>query len=241
MAKKQYVEAMFNDIAPEYDKLNHVLSVNVDKYWRHAAFKRLTKIVTGVKGGKSEGVKVLDVACGTGDSSIELARLMPEAQITGADISEGMMAVGRKKISNLGMDDRMKLQLADSEAMPFEDNTFDAVTAAFGVRNFEHLEKGLTEMLRVLKPGGRLCILELSVPSNAVIRWFYLLYFKRILPVIGGMVSGNKSAYEYLPASVIRFPKPTEVVAMLTKIGYAEAKSKSLTFGLCREFTAAKK
>ena len=198
MPKKEKVQQMFDNIAPTYDKLNHIMSLNVDKLWRRHALK---EIVDGTP------QRILDVACGTGDSTISIARAAAEGtKVTGADISEGMMALVTEKAEKAGVGDRIDLQVADGEALPYEEGTFDRVTCAFGIRNFEHKEKGLEEFRRVLRPGGRAVILELSVPQNKVLRWAYDLYFLHILPWVGGKVSGDKAAYRYLPASVHNFP-----------------------------------
>ena len=228
MAKKEFVEQMFDDIAPTYDKLNHILSLNVDKGWRRKAVRRI--VATRPK-------HVLDVACGTGDFAIALSQAGVE-KVTGVDISQGMLDVGNAKVKALGLN--IEMHVDDCEHLGIEDNTFDAVSVAFGVRNFEHLQQGLNEMHRVLKPGGLVCIVELSVPSNTLLRWAYKLYFLHILPFVGGLVSGNRNAYRYLPESVLRFPKPDEVCRMLKEAGFRDVEAKAFTFGLCRMFTGIK-
>ena len=228
MAKKEFVEQMFDDIAPTYDKLNHILSLNVDKGWRRKAVRRI--VATRPK-------HVLDVACGTGDFAIALSQAGVE-KVTGVDISQGMLDVGIAKVKALGLN--IEMHVDDCEHLGIEDNTFDAVSVAFGVRNFEHLQRGLNEMQRVLRPGGPVCIVELSVPSNALLRWAYKLYFLHILPFVGGLVSGNRNAYRYLPESVLRFPKPDEVCRMLKEAGFRDVEAKAFTFGLCRMFTGIK-
>ncbi len=228
MAKKEFVEQMFDDIAPTYDKLNHILSLNVDKGWRRKAVRRI--VATRPK-------HVLDVACGTGDFAIALSQAGVE-KVTGVDISQGMLDVGIAKVKALGLN--IEMHVDDCEHLGIEDNTFDAVSVAFGVRNFEHLQRGLNEMQRVLRPGGLVCIVELSVPSNALLRWAYKLYFLHILPFVGGLVSGNRNAYRYLPESVLRFPKPDEVCRMLKEAGFRDVEAKAFTFGLCRMFTGIK-
>ena len=180
MAKKEGVRKMFDNIAPEYDRLNHILSLNIDKRWRTKAVRELAD--------EPRPLKVLDVACGTGDFTIEIAcKVAPGSEVLGVDISEGMIAVGQEKIAKAGI--AASMHVADCEALPYEGNTFDRISVGFGVRNFEHLELGLSEMCRVLKKGGKLVILELSVPSNPIIRWFYKLYFLHILPAIGAFSS----------------------------------------------------
>ncbi len=227
--KKEKVQQMFDNIAPTYDKLNHIMSLNVDKLWRRHALK---EIVDGTP------QRILDVACGTGDSTISIARAAAEGtKVTGADISEGMMALVTEKAEKAGVLDRIDLQVADGEALPYEEGTFDRVTCAFGIRNFEHKEKGLGEFRRVLRPGGRAVILELSVPQNKVLRWAYDLYFLHILPWVGGKVSGDKAAYKYLPASVHNFPAPKEFCRMMEEAGFRSVRFRTFTFGLCRMFT----
>lgn len=231
MAKKEGVRKLFDNIAPDYDKLNHILSLNIDKGWRKKAVRNLVDT--------DEPLKVLDVACGTGDFTIEIAQKVGKgSEVIGVDISEGMMAVGREKIKKAGVS--AELFVADCEDLPYADNTFDRISVGFGVRNFEHLELGLSQMCRVLTPGGKLVILELSVPSNAFIRWCYKLYFLKILPAIGGMISGDRGAYEYLPASVLCFPGPDKFIPMLKSAGFAQVEHTPLTLGICRMYVAKK-
>lgn len=231
MAKKENIKRLFDNIAPDYDKLNHILSLNIDKGWRKKAVREIVD--------SDSPLKVLDVACGTGDFTIEIARKAATgSSVTGIDLSEGMMAVGRDKIKAAGVD--AALEYGDCEALKYADDTFDRISVGFGVRNFEHLAIGLREMCRVLKPAGKLVILELSVPSNPIIRWCYKLYFLNILPAIGGMVSGNRGAYEYLPDSVLHFPAPDKFIPMLREAGFAEVKHKALTFGVCRMYVGIK-
>lgn len=228
MPKKEKVREMFDNIAPSYDKLNHVLSMNVDKLWRRHA---LREIVDG------SAQRILDVACGTGDSTISIAKAAGAgSEVIGADISEGMMALVEGKAAKAGVGDCIRLQVADGEDLPYEDGGFDRVTCAFGIRNFEHKEKGLSEFRRVLKPGGKAVILELSVPQNRVVRWAYDLYFTRLLPRIGGAVSGDKAAYRYLPASVHQFPAPQAFCRMMEDAGFSRVRCRTFTFGLCRMF-----
>ena len=232
MPKKEKVREMFDSIAPSYDKLNHVLSMNVDKLWRRHALK---EIVDG------SAQQILDVACGTGDSTISIAKAAGEGStVTGVDISEGMIALVQGKAEKAGVADRIDLKVADGEALPYGDGTFDRVTCAFGIRNFEHKEKGLEEFLRILRPGGKAVILELSVPQNKVVRWAYDLYFTRLLPRIGGAVSGDKAAYRYLPASVHNFPSPKDFCKMMEQAGFTAVHFRTFTFGLCRMFVGAR-
>ena len=232
MPKKEKVQQMFDNIAPTYDKLNHIMSLNVDKLWRRHALK---EIVDGTP------QRILDVACGTGDSTISIARAAAEGtKVTGADISEGMMALVMEKAEKAGVGDCIDLQVADGEALPYEDGTFDRVTCAFGIRNFEHKERGLAEFRRVLRPGGKAVILELSVPQNKVIRWFYDLYFLHILPWVGGAISGDKAAYRYLPASVHHFPAPKDFCALMESAGFRSVRCRTFTLGLCRMFVGVR-
>ncbi|MBE6215139.1 MAG: bifunctional demethylmenaquinone methyltransferase/2-methoxy-6-polyprenyl-1,4-benzoquinol methylase UbiE [Bacteroidales bacterium] len=231
MAKKEGIRKLFDNIASDYDRLNHILSLNIDKVWRRKAVRQIAD--------ESYAMKVLDVACGTGDFTIEIARKVASgSEVTGVDISEGMMAVGRDKIRKAGVS--AQLCAADCEALPYEDNSFDRISAGFGVRNFEHIDIGLGEMFRVLKKDGKLVILELSVPSNPVIRWCYKLYFLKILPAVGGLVSGDRGAYEYLPASVLRFPPPEQFIQMMRTAGFATVEHTPLTFGICRMYVGKK-
>lgn len=230
MAKKSFIVRLFDDIAPTYDKLNHILSLNIDKSWRSKSVKQVLK-------GKHD--VVLDIACGTGDFSIELAQKGVD-KVIGVDISEGMMKIGMEKVKALGLEDKISMHVDDSESLSLEDNSIDAVTVAFGVRNFEHLQIGLNEMNRVIRPGGTVNVLELSVPSNPVLLWCYKLYFMHVLPFFGGLVSGNKEAYKYLPTSVMNFPKPNVFMSMLETAGFKEVKQRAFTFGLCRLFTGVK-
>ena len=233
MPKKEKVQQMFDHIAPTYDKLNHLMSLSVDKAWRRQA---LREIIDGTP------QRILDVACGTGDSTIAIARAAAEgSEVVGADISEGMMALVQGKAEKAGVADRIKLQMADGEALPYEEGSFDRVTCAFGIRNFEHKEKGLSEFLRVLRPGGKTVILELSVPCSRVVRWGYDLYFTNLLPRIGGAVSGDKAAYRYLPASVHQFPAPKDFCRMLEEAGFTGVRCRTFTLGLCRLFVGEKK
>ena len=294
---------MFDSIAGDYDSLNHILSLDVDKIWRKKALKAIVDAPAPVE--------VLDLACGTGDFSIAIAKALrkrhpdklgdrhkpvaevavtpspvaevrhahqpveaptevpdasvaepveapgetsdfpvtstssvtgksPSGHVTGVDLSEGMLAVMREKVSKAGLTEMISIEEGDGENLRFPDNTFDRVTIAFGIRNFEDREKGLREMRRVLKPGGRLVLLELSRPENKVIRWFYDLYFLHILPKIGGKVSGDKAAYAYLPASVAAFPGKKQFTATMRSAGFQSVTHKALTLGICRMYTGEK-
>ena len=224
---------MFNSIADDYDRLNHILSLGIDRSWRRRALKQ---IVT-----PAAPQKILDVACGTGDFSIAIAKAAHiHSRITGADLSDGMLEVMQGKVAREGLQKQISTMQCNCEDMPFEDGAFDRVTIAFGIRNFEHREAALREFARVLKPGGRLVILELSIPSQPFLRKVYNFYFTKILPLIGGLVSGNKGAYRYLPASVLRFPGPEEWMSTMNACGFSSVTHKAFTFGICRMYTGTK-
>jgi demethylmenaquinone methyltransferase/2-methoxy-6-polyprenyl-1,4-benzoquinol methylase len=228
--KKVQVARMFDSISGNYDFLNHFLSLGIDIRWRKKAIKLLAE-------GKPKFI--LDVATGTGDFAIEALKLSPE-KIIGVDISEGMLEMGRKKMHANKYDSVIELRTGDSENLPFEENKFDAVIVAFGVRNFENLEKGLTEMLRVMRPGGRVVVLEFSKPRLFPMKQLYSFYFNFILPKIGKLFSRDSSAYSYLPESVQAFPDGQDFLSILNKLGYKNATCQSLTFGISSLYTATK-
>lgn len=230
LSKKEQVAGMFDRIAGRYDFLNHFLSLGIDRGWRKKAIHTLKAIAPR---------KILDVATGTGDLAIAALALQPE-HITGVDISEGMMEIGRKKLADKGLSDKITLQYGDSEALPFEDNTFDAITCAYGVRNFEHLEKGLAQMSRVLNTGGRIAILEFSQPKKFPVKQLYRFYFRYILPTLGKTVSKDATAYTYLPESVAAFPEGSTFCAILERNGFRNAKAKPLSLGITTLYTAEK-
>lgn len=230
MGKKDQVAAMFNDIAGRYDFLNHTLSLGIDHIWRKKAINTLRSVNPQV---------ILDVATGTGDLAIEAARLKPR-KIIGLDIAEQMLAVGRRKLVDKKLESLISFETGDSAALRFEADSFDALTCAYGVRNFEHLEKGLCEMYRVLKPGGRLAILEFSHPKKAPVKQLYQFYFKYILPGLGKMVSKNQNAYSYLPESVRHFPEGKAFTLLLDKAGFKNTNARPLTFGITTLYTADK-
>ncbi len=221
-AKKQQVARMFNSISRRYDFLNHFLSLGIDIIWRKKAIRLLRE---------SAPKRILDVATGTGDFAIEALTLNPE-YIIGVDISDGMLDVGRKKLRDRQLDNRIELRQGDSEKLPFADNFFDAVIVAFGVRNFENLQLGLSEMLRVVKPGGRVVILEFSRPSKFPMKQLYNVYFTTILPTIGRLISRDQAAYRYLPESVKAFPDGTDFLSVLSGLGYKNPQCDPLTFGI---------
>ncbi|UZR92549.1 bifunctional demethylmenaquinone methyltransferase/2-methoxy-6-polyprenyl-1,4-benzoquinol methylase UbiE [Chondrinema litorale] len=228
--KKQQVAEMFNNISHKYDFLNHFLSMGIDIYWRKRAIKIL----------KAEKPKtILDVATGTGDLAIEAMSIKPD-KITGVDISEGMLEYGRKKLKKLKLEDKIELQLGDSENLSFKNDSFDAVMVAFGVRNFENLEKGLAEIHRVLKDNGTLVVLEFSKPIVFPYKQLYNFYFKNILPLIGKIISRDQAAYTYLPESVQEFPYGKAFTDKLDKLGYKSVKCRPLTFGISSIYVAKK-
>ena len=227
--KKKQVTKMFDNIAGSYDFLNHTLSLGMDNIWRKIAIKKLT----------NNPATILDIATGTGDFAISASKYT-NANITGIDISQGMLDVGIKKITKKELTDRIKLQLADSENLPFKDNSYDAITAGFGVRNFEDLKKGLSEMHRTLKEGGIVAILEPSEPSSFPLKQLYNLYFHHILPFIGGIISKDKNAYTYLPDSVSAFPSGKDFLVELEKVGFKNCKHIPLTLGIVSLYIAIK-
>ena len=226
------IAKMFDRISPRYDRLNHLLSFNIDKTWR----KKTAKAVA-----KDQPKTILDLATGTADLAIALAKYNPQAHIIGVDISEKMLEIGKAKIAKQGLDNQIDLRLGDAAALPFESQFFDAVTVAFGVRNFENLQQGLSEICRVLKPNGQVYILEFSMPERFPIKQAYRLYFKQILPKIGKQVSKDDWAYSYLPESVERFPKPAAFLQTLNDNGLSEASTRSLTWGIATLYTARKR
>ena len=229
--KKEQVALMFNNIARRYDFLNHFLSLGIDKIWRRKTIKSLK--------GISENPVILDVASGTGDLAISALQLNPK-QIIGIDISEEMLNVGIKKIQKKGYSRLIKLQKGDSENIEFENDFFNGITVAFGVRNFENLQKGLSEMYRVLKPKGKVAILEFSKPAKFPVKQIYNFYFNKILPFIGKLISNDNSAYTYLPESVNQFPEKDEFIAELKKIGFKKCNFKLVSFGIATIYSAEK-
>ena len=233
MPKKELVREMFDGIAPAYDRLNHLLSLGADRTWRRRSLRGAVS--------SDSPQNILDLACGTGDFTLEIARKMhPESHVTSVDISLKMLEVMERKLLENKIGNKVSIVTAPAEILPFPDNSFQLASIAFGIRNFEDREKGLREMLRVLRPGGRVVILELSVPENRFIRWGYNLYFLHILPLIGGSVSGDKAAYKYLPASVVNFPKHKDFMETMRAAGFARVHHKAFTFGICRMFTGVK-
>ncbi len=228
--KKQKVEKMFNDIAPKYDLLNHVLSGGIDIVWRKQVRKLLEPL---------QPKQILDVATGTGDLAIELAKLDPK-KIVGLDIAAQMLQVGEVKIKKLKLDHVIRMVHGDSAKIPFSDNSFDAITVAFGVRNFENLQKGLQQMHRVLKPKGRVVVLEFSKPNQFFFKQLYQFYFKYILPLVGRTISKHKEAYTYLPDSVSKFAEGQAFLDQMAMAGFHENKQKRLTMGIATLYWGTK-
>ncbi|MCE9537672.1 MAG: bifunctional demethylmenaquinone methyltransferase/2-methoxy-6-polyprenyl-1,4-benzoquinol methylase UbiE [Bacteroidetes bacterium] len=229
-SKKEQVAAMFDNIAPKYDFLNQLLSLGIHKGWRRKAIRLLQA---------QKPKTVLDIATGTADFAIEAMKLNP-TKVVGVDISEGMLKLGRDKINKLGLQNKIELKSGDSENLPFSDNSFDAITVGFGVRNFENLEKGVADIYRVLNPDGMLVILEFSKPIHFPVKQVYNFYFRYITPLVGKLFSKDSSAYTYLPESVNAFPAGDEFLKILNKAGFKETKAISLTFGIASIYIARK-
>lgn len=229
-SKKQQVEEMFDSISKRYDFLNHFLSLGIDKIWRRKAVNKLKDLQPKL---------ILDVATGTADLAVECLKLNPD-KVIGVDLSEGMLSMGRKKLQNAGLSEKIELRKGDSEKLLFEDATFDACTVGFGVRNFEDLDKGLSEIYRVLKPGAKLVVLEFSKPKVFPVKQVYNLYFNAILPFWGRYISKNNSAYTYLPESVKHFPDGNDFISHLKTVGFKNADMKALSFGICSIYTGTK-
>ena len=226
--KARQVEEMFDSIAPAYDFMNRAMTLGIDRWWRHVA----VKIV-----GKTRPRRILDVATGTGDFAIALYNKIKPQQVVGIDLSQGMLDVARGKVEKRGLTNAIALQQGDCLELPFDDKEFDAVTVAFGVRNFEHLLQGYEQMYRVLSPGGMLCVIELSTPENRMIRWFYDIYTLHIIPWIGTLKSGDRSAYRYLPLSIAAVPQGNDMLNIMREAGFKDCKVKRMTFGTCSIYT----
>ena len=229
--KTKQVEAMFDNIAPTYDQLNHRLSWSIDRGWRKKAIKALAPY---------QPQTMLDIATGTGDFAILAAQMLHPQKLIGADISEGMMAVGRQKIERLGLADVISFEREDCLALSYADESFDAVTAAFGIRNFQNLEQGLSEMCRVLRKGGHLSIAELTTPVAFPMKQLFRVYSHTVLPLFGRLISHDQSAYSYLTATIEAFPQGELMVDILQKAGFSKASFRRLTFGICTLYFAQK-
>lgn len=229
--KSTQVRRMFDSIAGTYDLLNHTLSFGIDKIWRRKAIASLRPF---------SPQSILDIATGTGDLAISMHRKLKARQIIGADISEGMMQVGREKVARAGYSEYISFEQQDCTALTYPDNSFDAVTAAFGVRNFENIEQGISEMYRVLKPGGHIMILEFSTPEHFPMKQLYPIYSKTVIPFIGRLLSKEKTAYSYLPASIKVVPQGKVMTELLTRLGFSGARVRTFTFGICSLYTGTK-
>jgi demethylmenaquinone methyltransferase/2-methoxy-6-polyprenyl-1,4-benzoquinol methylase len=229
--KAQQVEQMFNNIAPTYDKLNHRLSWNIDKGWRKKAIRSLKPFEPKI---------LLDIATGTGDFAILAARMLHPDKLIGADISEGMMAIGREKVKTAGLQQVISFEKEDCTNLSYPEATFDAVIAAFGIRNFANLDKGLAEMCRVLKPGGHLSIVELTSPVSFPMKQLFHIYSHTVLPIYGRLISKDTSAYSYLTKTIEAFPQGELMVRILKDAGFKQAEFKRLTFGICTMYFATK-
>lgn len=230
-SKGVQVEQMFDSIAPKYDTLNHTLSMGIDKGWRKKGILSLKSI---------NPQNILDIATGTGDLAIEAYRLLAPQKILAIDLSEGMMKVGREKVAKQNLSDSITFEKQDCLDLKIEDNSFDAAMVAFGIRNFENLDKGLQEILRVLKPGGKLMILELSTPQSFPFKQGYWLYSKVFIPTVGKLISKDQKAYSYLPKSIEAFSQGKEMVNILLKNGFKDASCNTFTFGICSMYLGTK-
>ena len=229
--KAEQVEEMFDSIAPAYDVMNRAMTLGIDKLWRRKAVKMLAK---------ASPRRILDVATGTGDLAIQLANAYPTATVEGVDLSEGMVKIGIDKVARAGLAERVSLSVADCLALPMADNTFDCVTVAYGVRNFADLAAGYREMLRVLRPGGMLCVVELSTPVNPLVRPLYKFYTRCIIPLAGRLVSHDSRAYSYLPESIAAVAQREAMTSLMARAGFSDCRYRSLTFGTCTIYTATK-
>lgn len=229
--KKEQVREMFDNIAPRYDLLNHTLSLNIDRLWR----RRVVRIVR-----RCRPQRILDVATGTGDLAIAMARGIPGVRVLGVDLSERMLAAAREKVAARGLDNRIVLEAGDAEHLTLADASVDVATVAFGVRNFGDLDAGLRELARTIKPGGRVVILEFSRPCNRWFRALYEFYTFKVLPRIGGVLSRDRRAYEYLPASVSAFPTPAEFLSRMERAGFHVCRARSQSFGIAQIYTGEK-
>ena len=229
--KKDQVATMFNNISGTYDFLNHFMSLGIDIIWRKKAIRELKSLKPRI---------ILDVATGTGDFAFEAISILQPEKVIGVDISEGMLEIAKKKIHERNLEHIFSVQTGDSEGLQFEDNHFDAITVAFGVRNYENLEKGLADMFRVLKPGGKMVVLEFSKPRQFPVKQGYNFYFKYITPLLGRLFSKDSRAYSYLPESVAAFPDGEAFTRLLDKVGFKSTKERRLTFGISAIYTGIK-
>ena len=229
--KKEEVQQMFDNIAPTYDKLNHILSLSIDKMWRR-------RVVRKVRRMKPE--KIMDLATGTGDLAIKMAKAMPKAKIMGVDLSEKMLAVAAEKVRRKGLDDHIALYQGDAENLDVTDGVLDVVTVAFGVRNFGNLELGLSEIMRSLRSGGHIVVLEFSTPRNWFVRKCYQFYSNHVMKPVGGMVSKDRKAYDYLPDSIVEFPDRERFLEIMHRTGFVECRRFSQSFGIAQIYIGKK-
>lgn len=229
--KSEQVEQMFDNIAPAYDQLNHTLSLGIDRSWRRKAINWLKPF---------RPQQIMDVATGTGDFAILACHELQPEQLIGTDISEGMMNVGREKVKKEGLSAKISFAREDCTSLSFADNRFDAITVAFGIRNFEDLDKGLSEMYRVLKTGGHLVILELTTPDRFPMKQMFTIYSKIVIPTLGKLLSKDNSAYSYLPQTIKAFPQGEVMKNVISRVGFSQVQFRRLTFGICTLYTATK-
>lgn len=234
--KADQVRDMFDNIAPAYDFMNRAMTFGIDTRWRRRAVRLIIKQFSPLP----PSMEILDLATGTGDLAVLLARHIPVAKVTGLDLSEGMLAIGRKKIADAGLSDRISLEAGDCLNLPFPDASFDCITIAYGVRNFQDIARGYAEMFRVLRPNGMLCVIELSTPRSPIVRPLYNLYTSSLIPLAGRIVSRDVSAYTYLPESIRAVPCGEAMTRIISATGFTSAAYRPLTFGVCTIYTALK-
>lgn len=229
--KTEQVRDMFDSIAPAYDFMNRAMTFGIDKWWRSLAVKMIKKQAPR---------QILDVATGTADLAVKLAAELKPEHVTGIDLSEGMIELGRQKVAARGLTDKITLVTGDCLSLPFADKSFDCVTVAYGVRNFEHLSRGYRQMHRVLKPGGMICVIELSTPQSPLVKPFYRLYTRTLIPAVGRLISKDTRAYSYLPESIAAVPQGERMLNLMREAGFTGCRCRRLTFGTCSIYTATK-
>ena len=227
--KTEQVREMFDNIAPAYDRLNRAMSFGLDRCWRHKAVRMV--VATSPQ-------SIVDIATGTGDFALSLAKAMPSARVVGLDLSEGMVEIGRRKVENAGLAERIKLTCGDCLASPLPENCADALTVAFGVRNFADLAAGYRAMYKMLRPGGMICVIELSTPTSRIVKPFYKFYTQVIIPQMGRLVSKDKRAYTYLPETIAAVPQGNNMLTLMAQAGFTNTSFRALTFGVCTIYTA---